>query len=136
MEDVWRNGGHSLTGGGSPLSSAGVCESTDEGTVMSVGLRGALVIRAAVFSVLGVSDAGRGQSEEQGTSRGGVHVYLFRGFTGMFSQGMDEIGGKLRRRGIPATVHAHFAWSAQAAAAIDDYKRGRVRTVVLIGHSM
>lgn len=103
---------------------------------MAVGLSAAARIVSALFLVVALSDAGRAQSEEQGTSRGGVHVYLFRGFTGMFSQGMDEIGGKLRRRGIPATVHAHFAWSAQAAAAIDDYKRGRVRTVVLIGHSM
>jgi len=102
---------------------------------MSMGLVAVARLALATFLVATLSSAGWAQSLEP-KPRAGVHVYLFRGFTGMFSQGMDEIGGKLRRRGVNATVHAHFAWGAQAAAAIEDYKRGRTRTVVLIGHSM
>jgi len=102
---------------------------------MSMGLVAAARLALALILVSTLSGACWAQSLEP-KPRGGTHVYLFRGFTGMFSQGMDEIGGKLRRRGVNATVHAHFAWGAQAAAAIEDYKRGRTRTIILIGHSM
>jgi hypothetical protein len=104
---------------------------------MFVGLGLAARIALAVAIVTLLSGASRAQSLEGVVKpRAGAHVYLFRGFTGMFSQGMDEIGGKLRRRGVNATVHAHFAWGAQAAQAIADYKSGRARTIILIGHSM
>jgi pimeloyl-ACP methyl ester carboxylesterase len=103
---------------------------------MSVGLVAVARIASALILVVTLSSAGWAQEPVVAKPRNGVHVYLFRGFTGMFSQGMDEIGGKLRRRGIPASVHAHIAWSSQAAEAIQAYKSGRTRTIVLIGHSM
>jgi pimeloyl-ACP methyl ester carboxylesterase len=104
---------------------------------MSMGLVAAARLALASTFVAAMSSAGWAQSPEAAVKpRGGAHVYLFRGFTGMFSQGMDEIGGKLRRRGVNATVHAHFAWGAQAAEAIADYRSGRTRTIILVGHSM
>lgn len=106
---------------------------------MSVGLVAAARIASALILIVAWSSAGSAQAPEPAAlvkPRNGAHVYLFRGFTGVFSQGMDEIGGKLRRRGISASVHAHITWGSQAAQAIADYKGGRTRSIVLIGHSM
>jgi len=64
-----------------------------------------------------------------------VHVYLLRGLFNVFSIGMDEIRAKLRQRGINATIHTHLVWESLADEAIADYKRGRVGTVVIMGHS-
>jgi hypothetical protein len=64
------------------------------------------------------------------------HVYLIRGFMNVFSLGMDDIAAKLRQQGIYATVHNHLAWPALAQEAAADYKSGRVRTIILVGHSL
>jgi hypothetical protein len=64
----------------------------------------------------------------------GAHVYVIKGTLGL-SPGLDELGEKLRRRGINATVHSLGEASALAAEAAQKYKNGRERTIVLIGHS-
>ena len=64
-----------------------------------------------------------------------VHVYLIRGLLNIFSLGMDDIAAKLQRHGIPASVHNHMAWPLVAAEAASEYKSGRVRTIILVGHS-
>ncbi len=72
----------------------------------------------------------------QGTSaRGGVHVYLVRGLMNVFSLGMDEIASKLQAQGIHATVHNHMVWSSLADEAAAEYKSGKTRTIILVGHS-
>jgi hypothetical protein len=53
----------------------------------------------------------------------------------VFSLGMDEIAAKLHRQGINATVHNHLAWASIADDAAADYKSGRIKTIVLVGHS-
>jgi len=65
-----------------------------------------------------------------------VHVYLMRGLLNVLSLGMDEIAAKLRQQGINATVHSHLAWRIVADEAAVDYKSGRVRTIILVGHSL
>lgn len=62
-------------------------------------------------------------------------VYLLRGGFNIFSGGMDEIAAKLRRQGVNATVANYLAWPQLAEKAAAEYKRGRVRTVILVGHS-
>jgi hypothetical protein len=64
-----------------------------------------------------------------------VHVYLVKGTLGL-SPGLEELGEKLKRRGIHATVHSLAEASDLAAEAARQYKRGRERQIVLIGHSM
>jgi hypothetical protein len=53
----------------------------------------------------------------------------------IFSLGLDEIAAKLRHQGIPATVHNHLSWASIADEAAAEYKSGRVRTIILVGHS-
>jgi pimeloyl-ACP methyl ester carboxylesterase len=65
----------------------------------------------------------------------GAHVYLLRGFANVFSLGMDEIAAKLQRRGIQTTVDNYLAWPTLAEQAAAEYKSGRVRTIILVGHS-
>jgi predicted esterase len=64
-----------------------------------------------------------------------AHVYLIRGFLNIFSLGMDEMAAKLRRQGVYVTVHNHLAWPLIANQAAEEYKSGKVRTIILVGHS-
>lgn len=64
-----------------------------------------------------------------------THVYLLRGIFGV-SVGLDALAAKLGRMGIPASVHSHGEGSSVAAEAARDYKSGRVRSIILIGHSL
>ena len=74
----------------------------------------------AAVSASGVSDA---------------HVYLLRGVLNIFSLGLDDIADKLRAQGIPVTVINYLGWSSLADEVAADYKSGRVRTIILVGHS-
>jgi len=65
-----------------------------------------------------------------------VRVYLMRGFANVFSLGMDELAAKLRARGIPADAYNHLFGSALAAEAAAGYKSGKIKKIVLIGHSL
>jgi hypothetical protein len=64
-----------------------------------------------------------------------AHVYLVRGVLNIFSLGMDEIAAKLQQQGITATVHNHLMWASIADDAAAEYKSGRVKTIILVGHS-
>ena len=63
------------------------------------------------------------------------HVYLLRGFANVFSLGMDQIAAKLKQHGIHTTVDNYLAWPTLAEQAVAEYKSGRVRTIILVGHS-
>jgi pimeloyl-ACP methyl ester carboxylesterase len=69
------------------------------------------------------------------SAAGGTHVYLLRGIFNV-SVGLDALAARLARMGIPASVYGHGESGSVAAEAIRDYKRGRVHTVILIGHSL
>jgi hypothetical protein len=64
-----------------------------------------------------------------------THVYLLRGVLNVFSLGLDEIATKLRQQGINATVANYLFWSSLADEAAADYRSGRTKTIVLVGHS-
>jgi hypothetical protein len=68
-------------------------------------------------------------------NRATTHVYLLRGVLNIFSLGMDQIATKLERQGIRASVSNYLFWSSVADEAAADYRSGRVRTIVLVGHS-
>ena len=64
-----------------------------------------------------------------------AHVYLLRGVLNIFSLGLDQIAAKLRAQGIPVTVANFVSWSSLADEAAAEYRSGRVRTIILVGHS-
>jgi hypothetical protein len=68
--------------------------------------------------------------------RPGVHVYLFRGLLNVFSLGMDDFANELAKRRIAASVYNHMLWSSAAEDAAQNYKSGRTRTIIAMGHSM
>ncbi len=65
----------------------------------------------------------------------GAHVYLLRGVLNIFSLGLDDIAAKLERQGVPATVANFVRWSSLADEAAADYRSGKVKTIILVGHS-
>ena len=64
-----------------------------------------------------------------------AHVYLLRGVLNIFSLGLDDIAAQLRARGIPVTVANFASWSSLADEAALAYKSGRIKTIILVGHS-
>lgn len=64
-----------------------------------------------------------------------AHVYLLRGVLNVFSLGLDEIAARLQAQGIPVTVANFVSWSSLANEAAAEYRSGRVRNIILVGHS-
>ena len=62
-------------------------------------------------------------------------VYLLRGAFNVFSLGLDSISDSLQKAGIPNTVTGFTSWSSLADEAAADYKSGRIRRIVIVGHS-
>src|ERR1700694_1077845 len=65
----------------------------------------------------------------------GAHVYLLRAVLNIFSLGLDEIAAKLQQQGITVTVANYLSWASLADEAAAEYRSGRVRTIILVGHS-
>ena len=63
-------------------------------------------------------------------------VYLLRGFAGVFSRGLDNIGSKLKGRGVKAKDISHTGWVEATNQIIANRKRFGRKPVVLIGHSL
>jgi hypothetical protein len=91
-------------------------------------------LRAAALSVvcLGLSIGASAAQDAPGSRE---HVYLMRGAFNVFSLGMDEIAAKLQRLGINATVENYLAWDRIVNEAAAEYQSGRVRNIILVGHS-
>ncbi len=64
-----------------------------------------------------------------------THVYLLRGVLNIFSLGLDTIGDRLQAQGIPVTVANFASWSSLADEAAAAYRAGRLKTIILVGHS-
>src|ERR1700756_1775995 len=64
-----------------------------------------------------------------------THVYLMRGVLNIFSLGMDQMAYRLQQQGINASVHNHMLWSSVANDAAAAYKSGKIKTIILVGHS-
>jgi hypothetical protein len=87
----------------------------------------------AIALLLAVPSGARAQGPS--TSKSTAHVYLLRGVLNVFSMGMDQIAYKLEQRGIATTVTNYLLWSSVADDAAAAYKSGKVRTIILVGHS-
>jgi hypothetical protein len=68
-------------------------------------------------------------------SANGAHVYLLRGLLNIFSLGLDDIATKLEAQGIPVTLINYVGWSSLADEIAADYRSGRVKTIIVVGHS-
>jgi hypothetical protein len=64
-----------------------------------------------------------------------AHVYLLRGVLNVFSLGLDEIAAKLQQQGITVTIANYLSWASLANEAAAEYKSGRTKTIILVGHS-
>ena len=64
------------------------------------------------------------------------NAYLLRGFLGIWSTGIDNLGKKIEANGIRAEVYQEKQWRELAAAIVRNYKNARdPEPLVLIGHS-
>jgi pimeloyl-ACP methyl ester carboxylesterase len=75
------------------------------------------------------------QGYARSRSSGGSHLYVLLGL-GNNSPGLGEFGNRMGRRGIPTTVRNYSDWPALAQDAIRQYQTGRLRSIMIIGHSL
>ena len=88
-------------------------------------------------AILALPDPGYGRSGARtgSQSRGGSHLYVLPGL-GNNSPGLSEFGSRMARRGIPTTVRNYGDWPALAQEAIQQYRDGRLRSIMIVGHSL
>ncbi len=80
-------------------------------------------------------DYGRSYAHTGSQARGGLHLYVLLGL-GNNSPGLSEFGSRIGRRGIPTTVRNYADWPALAQEAIQQYNSGRLRSIMIVGHSL
>lgn len=102
--------------------------------------RRACAAMLAALVIVGTTSSAGAQAQAPTTIRparaGHGQVYLLRGLIDVFSQGMDELGDKLRRRGVgPIVVMNHSAYDTLAAEAIANYRAGNRGPIIIAGHS-
>ncbi len=64
-----------------------------------------------------------------------THVYLLRGWFGVFSTGLDAVADELKSKGIDAVAEGHLSWSNSVAEIVRDHAAGKTGPLVLVGHS-
>jgi hypothetical protein len=55
-----------------------------------------------------------------------IHVYLLRGWFGVFSTGLDSLADELRSKGIKAEAVGHLAWKSTVSNIVKDRTSARV----------
>jgi hypothetical protein len=93
----------------------------------------AIAIALVLLLPFGASTARAVTAPASGAST--AHVYLLRGVLNIFSLGLDDIAAKLQAQGIPVTVANFVSWSSLADEAAAEYKGGKLKTIILVGHS-
>ena len=78
---------------------------------------------------------GRSRVHSDTKSRAGSHLYVLLGLNNN-SPGLSEFGSRIGRRGVPTTVGNHSYGPALAQEAIQQYKSGRLRSIMIVGHSL
>ncbi len=92
-------------------------------------------LQSAALAWLLILALGMPASHAMPAAANGAHVYLLRGVLNVFSLGLDDIAAKLEAQGIPVTITNYLGWSALAEEAAADYRSGKVKTIILVGHS-
>jgi hypothetical protein len=92
-------------------------------------LRGASLL-AVMLSIVVVMSGSAVAAPDRGPK-----VYLLRGFMNVFSLGLDELSVKIEQRGIRSEVYNHTSSARLVDEIAGEYKSGKTRPVILIGHS-
>jgi len=98
-------------------------------------LRPLQAVAVTLLLLLTLPGGARANASVPASGGAGAHVYMLRGILNIFSLGLDEIATKLQAQGIPVTVVNYLAWSSLADEAAAEYRSGRIRTIILVGHS-
>jgi hypothetical protein len=98
-------------------------------------LRSSIALRAAAIAVLLAGMVANGRPAQAAPAEPGAHVFLVRGVLNIFSLGLDQMAYRLQQQGITATVSNHMMWASIADEAAAEYKSGRIKTIILVGHS-
>jgi hypothetical protein len=93
------------------------------------------VLAIAVLLLLPISAPPASAAPNSASAAATAHVYLLRGVLNIFSLGLDDIAAQLRAQGIPVTVANFASWSSLADEAAAGYRSGRIKTIILVGHS-
>jgi hypothetical protein len=96
---------------------------------------GVAALGLALLLPLGAGSARAAPTPPRVSAASTTHVYLLRGVLNIFSLGLDDIAAKLQAQGIPVTVANFVSWSSLADEAAAAYRAGRIKTVILVGHS-
>ncbi|WP_315802138.1 hypothetical protein [Bradyrhizobium sp. SZCCHNS3002] len=96
---------------------------------------GMVALAVALALPLGAGSARAAPSPAAASTASTTHVYLLRGVLNIFSLGLDDIAAKLDSQGIPNTVANFVSWSSLADEAAAAYRAGRIKTIILVGHS-
>jgi hypothetical protein len=70
-----------------------------------------------------------------GNAQASDHIYLLKGFAGVFSTGLDTLADELASRGYNATVHSYSEVEDLAIEAAKLQKGGK-GPIIIIGHSL
>jgi pimeloyl-ACP methyl ester carboxylesterase len=99
------------------------------------GLRAVALTLLLLGISVGVSTAEKAAPTPPGAPKQQSHVYLLRGAFNIFSLGMDEMATRVQQMGVPTTVTNYLGWESLADEAAAAYKSGRIKNIILIGHS-
>ncbi len=99
------------------------------------GLRSLRAMAIALLLVIPIGASTANALTNPASAASGAHVYLLRGVLNIFSLGLDEIAAKLQQQGITVTVANYLSWASLAEEAAAEYKSGRTKTIILVGHS-
>src|SRR5258708_20374260 len=94
-----------------------------------------LVLVACAFLAWPDHGYGRSRGHRGSPSRGGSHLYVLLGLNNN-SPGLSEFGSSIAQRGIPTTIRNYGEWPALAQEAIQQYQSGRLRSIMIVGHSL
>ena len=114
---------------------------SDTGLVNGLPFSGQRLLRALQIAAVAMLllalpiGAGIANAAAPPPSCAGTHVYLLRGVLNIFSLGLDQIAARLQAQGINATVANYLLWSSLADEAAAEYRSGRTKTIILVGHS-
>jgi hypothetical protein len=99
------------------------------------GLRSLQAMAIALLLVVPIGASPANALTNPASAASGAHVYLLRGVLNIFSLGLDEIAAKLQQQGITVTVANYLSWASLADEAAAEYRSGRTKTIILVGHS-
>jgi hypothetical protein len=64
-----------------------------------------------------------------------TRVFLFRGWFGVFSTGLDNLADELKAKGVSAEARGHLAWTSTVSEILRDRAAGKISRIALVGHS-